>query len=126
MAKLIRRKRGARKAAKGQAIKTTYFKGTYHLATGGEIGPALEAHEQVHCDRQGRNPDGWWNRYLSDIKFRLDEEVLAHKAEYETAIRLVPNRQSRRAHLKIIAKRLSGSLDFHLYRGNHCMMKTPI
>lgn len=83
---------------------------TIYAPDGGEIGPALEAHEQVHCRRQGKTPATWWDRYLSDIKFRLDEEVLAHKVEYETAIRLVPNRQSRRAHLKIIAKRLSGSL----------------
>jgi hypothetical protein len=36
----------------------------------------------VHCVRQGSDPDGWWNRYLDDPKYRMEEEVLAHRAEY--------------------------------------------
>lgn len=44
--------------------------------------PAIIAHECVHGERQGRDVEFWWRRYIEDEKFRLDEEVLAHRAEY--------------------------------------------
>lgn len=41
----------------------------------------LDAHERVHIERQGTDPDAWWERYLRDMDFRLKEEILAHQAE---------------------------------------------
>lgn len=43
----------------------------------------LQAHEKVHIDRQGKDPDGWWKRYLAEPEFRLEEEILAHRAEWQ-------------------------------------------
>lgn len=51
----------------------------------GRLHPALEAHERVHCERQLAFPGGaipWWRVYLDDRQFRLNEEVLAHRAEW--------------------------------------------
>jgi hypothetical protein len=31
------------------------------------VTPALQAHEQVHIERQGSEPDRWWDRYLVDV-----------------------------------------------------------
>lgn len=45
----------------------------------------LEAHEAVHLKRQQEydgGPGAWWDKYLTDIEFRLAEEILAHRAEY--------------------------------------------
>jgi hypothetical protein len=50
----------------------------------GELPKSLLAHEQVHGDRQLAAPggvEGWWRRYLDEPAFRLNEEVLAHRAE---------------------------------------------
>lgn len=47
-----------------------------------KIPPQLVAHEAVHLDRQGSDPKTWWDRYISDPQFRLEEEIPAHQAEY--------------------------------------------
>lgn len=75
------------------------------------ITPELKAHEHVHYERQQGIPEAWWDRYLDEPQFRLDEEIPAHQAEYQEYIRgRKPNRQSRRRVLMFIAKRLSGPL----------------
>ncbi len=38
----------------------------------------LEVHEGVHEVQQGINPTGWWNQYLTDSAFRLQEEIEAY------------------------------------------------
>lgn len=56
---------------------------TVHVKKGG-MSLDLHAHEQVHIDRQAVYPGGasaWWDRYLTDKKFRLDEEVEAYRAQ---------------------------------------------
>src|SRR5258708_40289599 len=50
----------------------------------GELPKALLAHEAVHGERQVAYPGGieaWWRRYIAEPRFRLDEEIPAHKAE---------------------------------------------
>lgn len=45
------------------------------------------AHEKMHSLRQ--EVDGverWWYRYINDDEFRLMEEVLGHRAEYESLL----------------------------------------
>ena len=69
----------------------------------------LMAHEETHCRQQAGNPDAWWRRYLSDTRFRFDQECEAHIAEYRAAV-AHGNRAERRAALVQIAKRLSGPL----------------
>lgn len=48
-----------------------------------KIGPELMAHESVHSTQQGTEPEVWWARYLIDDEFRLDQELPAHRAEFE-------------------------------------------
>jgi len=43
-----------------------------------KITPDREVHEKVHSKQQGKNPEEWWNRYLQDKSFRLEEEVAAY------------------------------------------------
>lgn len=52
--------------------------------TGGNIPPALLAHEEVHLLRQHRpsGPNGWWLQYIDDAEFRYREELAAHVAEF--------------------------------------------
>ncbi len=67
---------------KGKAVYFTFGDKIYN-PKGKDISPALMAHEQVHCDRQGDDVDGWWRKYIDDPKFRLEEELAAHRVEYQ-------------------------------------------
>jgi len=78
--------------------------------SGGELTPALISHEGVHELQQKGNPEKWWKRYLRDDKWRFDQELEAHQAEYQTFCRDEPNRNRRRAFLKALARRLSAPM----------------
>lgn len=70
------------------------------------------AHEYVHLERQkDMGVELWWAYYLNDVKFRFEEELLAHREEYKAYSKLLnANRAMRRRALTGIAKRLSGNL----------------
>lgn len=81
--------------------------------TGGYLPPELLDHEAVHSKRQlalPGGPDEWWKHYLVSSKFRFDEELPAHIAEYAAVLRMTKNRRFRREYLTVAAGRLSGPL----------------
>lgn len=84
-----------------------YGKTIYYTHTS-ETDEAKIVHESVHSQRQGDNPDGWWNRYIDDEQFRFFEEMIAHRAEF--AYFKNRGRNVRRFQLHQIAKNLSGPL----------------
>lgn len=47
----------------------------------GLIAPEIVAHEKAHAARQGTDVEGWWRKYIYDLVFRLDEEIIGHRAE---------------------------------------------
>lgn len=72
------------------------------------IPPAILAHEEVHSRRQGKTAgliEEWWDQYLVDKQFRFDEELIAHKEEYNWYIK--SSLREKRIALNFIAKRLS-------------------
>lgn len=78
------------------------------------IPPELLAHEKTHGARQldwhGEPGIGlWWMRYLHDPYFRLLEELLAHRAEYNYLCRGA-TRSKRRHALTVTSRRLAGRL----------------
>lgn len=77
--------------------------------SGDTIPDHLLVHEQVHTKQQGLDVSGWWNRYLADNQFRLQQEVEAYRAQYQFALQNL-NRIYRRLLLKKIAKDLSGPM----------------
>jgi hypothetical protein len=77
---------------------------------GVEVTHALHAHETVHSVRQGNNPAAWWRRYLDDPNFRLVEELLAHREEYDALCSKASHRNERRFHLKQVAQKLCAPL----------------
>lgn len=75
------------------------------------VSPSLIAHEAVHGERQlDFGIDAWWRRYLEHRDFRIAEEVLAHRVEYQHLIHNATSRSQRRGALKQVAKRLSSQL----------------
>lgn len=67
------------------------------------------AHEAVHSRQQGKSPEAWWDRYIAEPKFRFDQELEAHREEYQVAGRSL-TRNQRRQLLRGLAHRLSGPL----------------
>ena len=54
--------------------------------------PDLIVHEEVHEKQQGSDPAGWWERYLVDPQFRLNQEVEAYRAQYRKFKTMTRNR----------------------------------
>lgn len=71
-----------------------------------KIPPELMVHEAVHSHRQGEDPKGWWHRYITEHVFRFEEELPAHRAEYQDLCRRVDSRQA----LPLVAKKLASPL----------------
>lgn len=85
--------------AYGDAIYTPYVV---------ELRPDLLIHEGAHISRQ-TDPAAWWDQYLSDVDFRLREEVIAYSVQYEYAKKYY-NRQTRRKLLATIAADLASPM----------------
>jgi hypothetical protein len=68
----------------------------------------LIAHELKHT-RQQTNPQEWWEKYLKDPVFRLEQEIDAYVEQYKHALEF-NSRQYRRHLLKQISKHLSGPI----------------
>lgn len=76
-----------------------------------EQNPDLIAHEEVHTRQQGSDPAGWWERYLIDDSFRLNQEIEAYRVQYRKFKTMTRDRQAIALLAHNIAKVLSG----HIY-----------
>lgn len=94
----------------GSAIENACFTygDTCYNPKGGELSPDLIAHEEQHVKQQ-ENPAAWWDQYLVDVRFRLEQEVEAYQAQYRYAVDHY-DRGTRRRLLLRISKDLSGPL----------------
>jgi len=48
----------------------------------GTIDHPLMVHEETHISQQGTDPASWWQRYLTDSEFRLQQELEAYRNQY--------------------------------------------
>jgi len=95
-------------AAKQRSILFTYGDTIYN-PDNVKLIPSLEAHEEIHSIRQQYfTPEKWWETYIEDVDFRLYEELLAHRKEYEAEH--IYGRTHRRLMFKVIAKKLASPL----------------
>lgn len=83
-----------------------------YVPSGIPLPPELVAHEEVHIKQQVDvgGPEAWWDRYLVDPKFRLEQEVPAHVAEYRHIIKDVSDREVRSRKLHRVALKLCAPL----------------
>lgn len=73
----------------------------------------LHDHEIAHGKRQGTSEYAvrrWWHRYLDEPVFRLDEEIIGHKAEYRSLCEQTKDRNVRARFLLHVSKKLSAPL----------------
>ena len=81
--------------------------GTIYSPGGGQLSPALIAHEEVHFEQQAGDPKSWWQKFLASPEFRLQQELPAHRTEYREFCRLNKDRNARAAYLNSLGRRLS-------------------
>lgn len=102
----------ARFNIKGKPIIFTYGDIIYN-PLGVVISQALQSHEMVHSVRQTTDLKSiikWWDQYLVDDEFRLNEELLAHKAEYKQFCSENKDRNKQSLYLNTIATRLASPM----------------
>lgn len=78
----------------------------------GNVAPSIIEHEQVHIRQQREYPGGpeaWWNRYLEDPAFRLQEELAGHRAQANYVIMYCPNPKKRLHALTHIRRSISSN-----------------
>ena len=88
---------------------------TIYNPGGGKLPPSLIEHEKVHFLQQVNYEGGheaWWERFLVDKAFRLQQEIPAHKIEWRVYLMSAKatQRNHRRLTLKEMAKRLSAPM----------------
>ena len=98
--------------AKFNPAKTAIFTygDTIYNPSGGVLSLELLAHEAVHIRQQASGAEEWWARYMEDDEFRLDQELEAHRVEYQAFCARVKDRNKRAVFLNQIATRLASPM----------------
>jgi hypothetical protein len=65
-------------------------------------------HEKVHSRQQGADPDAWWNKYITNPTFRMNQEMEAYKVQYNYAKGFIKDRNKLDKFLRSLASDLSG------------------
>lgn len=71
------------------------------------------AHEEIHIEQQNANEDVanlWWQRYMKDPVWRVEQEAEAYGAQYAFVCRSHKDRNYRARYLDGISKHLSGPI----------------
>lgn len=72
--------------------------------------PDVKVHEETHLRQQKGDPATWWSKYLTDPKFRVDQEIEAYRNQYQYICASVADKNKRYKHLHNIATILSSPL----------------
>lgn len=89
--------------------RTLYTYGdTLYVPSGNPVPDDLMVHEETHMEQQGLTPEAWWDRYLIDPYFRLQQEVEAYGNQYAYLCAVHRDRNYRMRILIDLARILSG------------------
>ncbi len=77
----------------------------------GKLPEDIKVHEATHQIQQAGDPKKWWDRYLIDISFRLDQEVEAYRNQYNFFLKFNHNIKDQE---KLLDK-ISGDLSSKTY-----------
>lgn len=77
--------------------------------SGIEVPRWLMDHERTHSQQQGDDVPGWWERYMTSSTFRLDQELAAHRIEWDT-YRALHSAYDSDMYLVLLSQRLSSKL----------------
>ncbi len=88
----------------------TYYPNIYWIG-GNALPPEKVVHESTHLRQQAKyGVEKWWDEYLANPVFRLEQEKEAYINEVNYIRRTVLNRQERFKLIDEIARCLSGSM----------------
>ena len=92
-----------------KGIVYTYGKVIYN-PDNGVIDHPLMLHEATHSLQQDEmGPEAWWEQYLNDPEFRLNQELDAYRNQYRRLCELEKDRNRRASYLFRIASDLSSA-----------------
>ena len=86
---------------------------TIYVPSGRELVDHVIAHEGVHCERKTEYEgclDAWWNRYVDDAYFRIQEETEAYVVQYRFICKQTQDREQRNKFLIAFSSDLSGPM----------------
>ena len=81
---------------------------TIYNPSGADLSDHLIEHEETHCEQQGADPDAWWDRYLQDPYFRIEQETEAYARQFAYICLRVHDRNQRNKILLDLAQVLAG------------------
>lgn len=100
---------------------------TLYNPAGSDIPPYTIAHEEIHEWQQAEiGKDKWWERYLEDPVFRLDQDLPAFRAEYKAFCKIYKDKNERNSFLRFQSIMLSSALYGNLLSMNEAMGKITI
>ena len=67
-------------------------------------------HEVVHIAQQGNNPTGWWQKYITDKRFRFTQELEANQVQYKFVCKVLKDKNQQARSLLAIAKNMAGEV----------------
>lgn len=83
---------------------------TLYIPSGATIDDHYMVHEEAHgAEQLQMGVDVWWEHYLAEPRFRLEQELIAYRAQYKDLEANYP-RHIRKATLVKISKDLSGAM----------------
>ena len=84
---------------------------TLYSPAGGDINKPLMAHENTHSRQQEEmGVSEWWDKYIEDKNFRIEQEVEAYKNQYVEYCKNKKNMAKRVMFLNDLAQDLSSSI----------------
>lgn len=93
----------------------------------GNMSPDIVVHEQVHIDQQTIiGAEEWWNKYLNDPQFRLQQELEAYSRQINYIVRHIPNRKKQMAIIEHIWKSISSVSYGNMISYKEAKEKLPI
>ncbi len=99
----------ARFDIEGKPVVFTYGDTLYNPHKG-NIERHLYVHEETHVKQQGDNPEAWWDEYMTNDQFRLAQEVMAYRNQYNYIKDTLKNREVVNKFLNKIASDLSSEI----------------
>ena len=86
----------------------------------------LLEHELTHCERQNFNKQSaerWWQKYMEDKDFRLQEELIAYVNQYKFCEKVYKDRNARARILHFLSKELASERYGNLADNPTCLLK---
>lgn len=83
---------------------------TIYNPNNGLIGTDLMIHEGTHEIQQSLDPKKWWDRYLIDPQFRVDQEIEAYHNQYKYLKDMIKDRNQLFRHLHRLASDFSSPI----------------